>query len=551
MSDGPYGEQARGAGPERREEREGPEEREGREERDGRGEPGGSQVPGPPGELAEDWLAELIAAATGSPTSPASPGSSTPPAPAVPLALADLAARQPAESLRHAALLAADTVGVMLAGGRRPEAVALAAGEDGDELSGSWRHPRPRPGAAARLLTAGGGFAEPDRAAYVNATAACALELDEGTRPTGHPAVHVLPAALAAAEALGSRWSELLSAFTAGYEVAAGLFERYALRPPTHPHGHLGGAGAAVAVALLTGDDPLAAARAAATIPLLTTWPPCLEGAEVRNTWAGHAAASGLLARRLVRSGHRGAVTALTSAFDGLVADRVSPAADDAAYGRPDGRPDRPAFAPGARVRGGYLKLYSACALTHSAVQAALRLAPLSRELPSPAEEASPAEGVSSIDVEVNANSMKTAAQPADNALSRRFSLPYAVAVALLHGDADPRRFDAPDPGALAVARRVTVGERPDFTAEWPGCAPARVTVRLADGRTRSAQVRDADGHPGSPVGAAAVAAKFRTLTGLSSREWDLLSSGGGELRTGEVLDAVTGRTPAAGDGTH
>jgi 2-methylcitrate dehydratase PrpD len=464
-------------------------------------------------------------------------------------ALAELAALQSAESLRHAALLAADTVGVMLAGGRRPEAVALAAGEPGDELSVGWAHLEPRPGAAARLLTAGGGFAEPDRAAYVNATAACALELDEGTRPTGHPAVHVLPAALAAAEALGCRWSDMLSAFTAGYEVAAGLFERYALRAPTHPHGHLGGAGAAVAVALLAGDDPLAAARAALTVPLLTTWPPCLEGAGARNTWAGHAAATGLLARRLVRSGHRGATTALTAAFDGLVADRL-PRSASAGATAPYETPDGPAGTPGFRIRGGYLKLYSACALTHSAIQAALRLAPLDRELPpppGPASSASPVEQVSSIDVEVNANSLKVAAQPAGNALSRRFSLPYAVAVALLHGDAEPHRFDAPDPDALALARRVTVGERPEFTAEWPGYAPARVTVRLDDGRIRTARVRDADGHPGSPVGTAAVAAKFRALTGLSGREWELLSSGGGELLTGEVLDAVTGRTPAAG----
>jgi len=475
------------------------------------GEPG-AQLPGGAGESA-DHLAELVAAATSSaPEAPPTPGES--------------ATRTPAESLRHAGLLAADTIGVMLAGGRRPEAVALAAGEPGDELSGGWRQSAPRPGAGARLLTAGGGFAEPDRAAYVNATAACALELDEGTRPTGHPAVHVLPAALAAADVLGARWSELLSAFTAGYEVAAGLFEQYALRAPTHPHGHLGGIGAAVAVALLAGDDPLSAARAAATVPLLTTWPPCLEGAAIRNTWAGHAAATGVLAHRLVRSGYGGAASALSAAFDGLVADRVPAAA-----------------ARGDRIRGGYLKLYSACALTHSAVQAALQLAPLHEES-TPLDPQGPA-----IDVEVNANSLKVAAQPAGNALSRRFSLPYAVAVALLRGDAEPRRFDTPDADALTVARRITVRERPEFTADWPGFAPARVTVRLADGRTRSARVRDADGHPGSPADPSVVEAKFLALTGLSSREWKLLSGGGDGLRTAEVLDAVTGRVPAQAPG--
>ncbi|HEY8531740.1 MAG TPA: hypothetical protein VIL08_05785, partial [Limnochorda sp.] len=45
--------------------------------------------------------------------------------------------------------------------------------------------------------------ATPRRAALANATAGTFLELDEGQRPTGHPAIHVLPAALAQAQALG------------------------------------------------------------------------------------------------------------------------------------------------------------------------------------------------------------------------------------------------------------------------------------------------------------------------------------------------------------
>lgn len=441
----------------------------------------------------------------------------------------------------HAALLVADTLGVTLAGGRRPESVALV---EGDDLTGSWRvaaghggrpHEPALPGRApgagtgtrpsagagplARFLVAGYGWGAPDRVAYVNATVTCALELDEGTRPTGHPAAHVLPAALAAAEVVDASWPELLTAFVAGYEVAAGLFDALRLRPPTHPHGHLGAAGAAVAVALLTGEDPLAMARAAATIPLLTTWAPCLEGANVRNTWAGHAASAGVLARRLVRAGFRGSPSSYEPAFDGLVGDRVE--VDPALVG--------------TRVTGGYIKLYSACAITHSAIEAALKLHPLT-----PASHAAtPVPGVVEVRVAVNGNGMKTAAQPGDSDLSRRFSTPYAVAVALLRGDAGPERFDVADREALELARRITVVEDPDATAAWPRLAPATVTVVATDGSARTAHADDAHGHPGAPASVSAVQAKFRALTGHPDEVWDLLTSPDTTAPVRTVLDTL------------
>jgi len=62
------------------------------------------------------------------------------------------------------------------------------------------------------------------------------------------------------------------------------------MRYPVHSHGHLGAVGAAVAVARLDGEDPLAVASIAAGTPLLTSWQPCYEGATVRNTFIGYAA---------------------------------------------------------------------------------------------------------------------------------------------------------------------------------------------------------------------------------------------------------------------
>ncbi|MQA82810.1 MAG: hypothetical protein GEV10_30880 [Streptosporangiales bacterium] len=419
---------------------------------------------------------------------------------------ADLAGRLPGEVAARAGLLAADTIGVTLAGGRRPEAERLVAG---DGLTGSWRRSEPGDRPAATLLVAGGGYADPERAAYANATASCALELDEGVRPTGHPSAHVLPAALAAGEALGSRWRDVVRAYVAGYEVAAGLFTLFGFRGQLHPHGHLGGIGAAVAVATLAGTDPLRAAYTAAALPLLTTWPTCVEGSDVRNAWIGHAASTGLTAHRLAAAGYTGSRSALAAAFDGLVADR---------------RPGVPVVPARAYLLGGYVKVYSACALTHGSIEAAASLAPVDGD------------AVESVEVAVGASGLRLAQPPADTPLGRRFSVPYAVAVALLHGGAPPERFDVPDPRALALAERVRLYEDHAATRAWPERAPAGVVLRLAGGDVRRATCAEPRGHPGAPVGADEMAAKFRTLTGHDDAVWTRLTDPSADTPTRDML---------------
>lgn len=393
---------------------------------------------------------------------------------AVRVRLADV----PEPARRHAVRVVADTIGVIVAGGRRPEVARLA---DGGPLSGSWRAE-----AGAQLLVAGGGRAEAERAAFLNATAGTFLELDEGYRPTGHPAIQVLPAALAAAQVTGASGRDLLAAFLAGYEVTAALFERYRLRYPLHPHGHLGAVGAAVAVAVLRGVDPVPPARVAATTPLLSTWQPCFEGATTRNTYTGHAAASGLAAHRLAEAGFTGSRDALDAAF-GELAGQVGNAG-------PDVDPASP------RITRNYLKLHSACALTHSALDALA-------ELP-----AVPPETVDRVLVETVANNLKVDRPAAGNDLSTRFSLPYSVAAALAHGSTGPDAYRY-DPGVAELASKVTVRAADDLDAGWPDRAPARVTVE-AGGHRYTATVDNPLGHHSRPAPAQRLDEKFRSLVG-------------------------------------
>ncbi len=388
----------------------------------------------------------------------------------------------PADVLGHASRVVADTLAVVFGGGKRPEMEALVRGDDR-------LFPSPM-GGTAQLLVPGMPGADPTSAAFVNATAGTFLELDEGYRPTGHPSIHVLPAALAAAQALHASGRELMVAFLSGYEVTACLFEAYRLTYPLHPHGHFGAVGAAVAVARLRGVDALEPAAIAATLPLLPVWQPCTEGATARNAYSGTAAAVGLTANRLAAAGFTGSREAQDATFGGLVGQLVHPEALSA-----------PVDPENLRITRNYMKLHSACALSHSALDAVLALEPL------PA-----AEDVEGVEVETVSNNLKIARQARPNDLSTRFSLPYAVAAAIVHGHTRPEAF-VPEKRVAELAERVEVRATEDLEDAWPDAAPARVRIMTRNG-AYAKRVDNPRGHHSNPASADQLRSKFELLVG-------------------------------------
>ncbi|WP_053206653.1 MmgE/PrpD family protein [Jiangella muralis] len=388
----------------------------------------------------------------------------------------------PDDLREHAAMVLADTVGVMAAGAGTAEIGALV----GDPLLGLG------PAGPARTLGPGRPRGDPATVAWVNGTAGTFLELDEGYRPTGHPAIHVLPAALATAETVHADGARLGAALVAGYEVAARLFESFRLPQPMHPHGHFGALGAATAVAMLRGDDPVALVRVAATQPLLTGWSACYEGATARNSWTGHANRAGVQASMLHRAGFTGSLSSHLSV--------VAPYALD-----PGGLRD-PVQPSTLRIRRNYVKLHSACALTHSALDATVRA--WSRLSGDPDE-------VAEVVVDTVSANLRVDRQAAPNALSTRFSLPYAVAAAIRTGATGVAAFDwRPDVAALAA--RVRVRADPELDARWPDAAPARVRISLASGAVAEVRVDNPHGHHSDPATRDELRAKFVRLGGAA-----------------------------------
>ncbi|WP_016905959.1 MmgE/PrpD family protein [Streptomyces xiaopingdaonensis] len=381
--------------------------------------------------------------------------------------------RAPGEVRERLSLVLLDTLAVTLAGSRT----------DGQRrLRAAWPQP---PGGAP--VFGGDALTGTDAAAYLNATALVCSELDEGGKyARGHPAAHAFPAILALAAERGCTGELTARALLSGYEVAARFGCATALRPGAHPHGSWGVTGAAAGCAVLLGlpaDRIAAAIDTAAGLPIAGHFDSAFDGHRVRDAWMGAAALSGLAAARLAAAG----VVANTGTA-ALSLGTLLGTFDPDALARP----------PGGdwQIVHNYFKQHASCAYTHPAADLACELR---RQHP----EACDGGRVSRLVVDTHALAAPLDRTRWHNGLGAMFSVPYAVAAALLYGRITPETADATEathPALFALARRVTVREDARMTARLPHERPARLTVHLDDGRRLEASaphpLGDSDHHP-------------------------------------------------------
>ncbi|MEV0110960.1 MmgE/PrpD family protein [Nocardia sp. NPDC050799] len=403
--------------------------------------------------------------------------------------------RVPPESIEKALRIIADCLAVSVAGHRtEPMSALVAADTSGGLVSrGAGQNP------FHRSTVWDGGRAPAHHAAFLNATAGSFLELDEGMRPTGHPGMQLVPAAIAAAEEDHASGAELVRAVIAGYELSARLFRAVRLRPGAHPHGHVGALGAALAISVLRGTDARAATAIASTLPLASTWQACYDGATARNAYMGHAAALGVRSSDLARAGFTGSFASFGFSLGELLGAGLdeTPLVGELRYEE-------------LAIDAGYFKVHSACALTHTAIDAALDL--LESEPFTP-------DAVVEVRIDTVAAARKVDVQEVPNDLSCRFSLPYAVATALVTGASGPEAFRY-RPDIAALARRVAVHVDPQLEERWPVSSPARVRVEL-DGRVLESLVENPVGHPPRVLSAEEHFAKFATAISDPDRAQD------------------------------
>jgi len=411
--------------------------------------------------------------------------------------LATLAAATRFDTLSAATLEAAravtlDTLGAMLAGSRLPENAQLA------NLAAE------RSGSRGATLVGSGRKAEPMLAALANGTAGVSLEMDEGNRwGGGHPAIHVLPATLAVAEELSLDGRRFIEALVAGYEVTSRLGGASQVRPNVHSHGTWGTAGAAVAVARLRGHDRTALRtiiNLATSMSPANSWQPCFEGATIRNLYPGRSNLQGILATHLHACGYTAVHDAPSDLYGTILGDRFDP---DAVVEGVDADDRVAAY----RIERNYFKFHACCLYNHPVLDAVHALAR--------------SENFSAPDVQrVRVTSLPFVTRMADpapaNMLAAKFSVPYAVAAAVVKGTTDISAFqDAvrDDPRIRQLATRVEVSADDTMSLRGDPVRPiARVSVELGDGRVLTRETAIVHGDAANPRGRDELQAKFRAL---------------------------------------
>lgn len=391
--------------------------------------------------------------------------------------------------LAQAKLVALDCIGAIAAGMQETETRALAA-----------RLARNVPPQNAPAIGAGVRLA-PSDAAFVNGVAGTMLELDEGNSfARGHPGIHVLPALLAAKPAREIGGADVLLAFVLGYEMGARIGAAAKLRGSMHPHGTWGTVGAAFGVAHLEGAEAnglVETVNVSSSLSLATSLRTMLQGATMRNSYAGFSARNALSAWDLVASGFTGEIDGVASVYGAVLSEGF--------------QPDSMMAELGSRweIQRNYFKRHAACRYTHGALDVVAALLEQHGRID--------IDAIESIAIETYVWAAQLDARVPANMLAAKFSLPFAVATTLVHGEASVPAFRGPalvDPRILDLSNRIAVSENPALTAMMPEKRPARVAIRLRDGGELKGETFTNRGDATDPYGPGEVRAKFLDLAG-------------------------------------
>jgi 2-methylcitrate dehydratase PrpD len=353
-------------------------------------------------------------------------------------------------------------------------------------------------------------------AAFVNGTAAHGEDFDD-TFEGGpvHAGVVVVPALLAAAERHGIAGRDLLYGMAVGAEVMC----RGSLVAPKrihqagfHPTAVLGamGAAAGVAAALRVDDKVFASAQGIAGSMAGGIIEYLAEGASTKRMHPGWAAQSGLRAVELARAGFDGPRTVWegTHGFLHGFANTTDGAWD--------------------RLLGGFgerwvaqtiaFKPYACGTMIHPYIDCARRLAARFSLRPGggPGRGFHP-DDIVSIECETAEGIVHRLWEPlavkrrAPNAYAAKFSVPFCVAYALLHGAVGLEAFTedhARDPALVALASKV--GYRIDPHNPYPDEYTGHVRITMRDGTVHEERQPHLRGGHREPLARADIEEKFR-----------------------------------------
>lgn len=338
-------------------------------------------------------------------------------------------------------------------------------------------------------------------AAFCNGILSHALEYDDTNKiAITHPGAPVVSAAWAEAEALDVSFGWYALGVAAGYEAMIRMGG--AVNPDHYVYWHTTGTcgtfAAAAACAKIMNLPPEQTETAMGIAATTASGLVCVFGTEAKLVTVGNAARNGAAAAELAGNWR------FTAPEDAFAAERgfahAARSKDDLSFMVPKaGDP--------LMMEDAYYKIHASCGHTHCALDA---LEQLMRENDFRAED------VEHIDAEVYKTAWELcSAYNVSTNLKAKFSLPYCIAVMLLHGHVTLSEFTEEclnSSEAAELAKHITVREEPAFTAVYPANRPEKVTVTLRDGRRLEKTVNLPEGRPPHSV----IENKFMSLAEMT-----------------------------------
>ena len=373
-------------------------------------------------------------------------------------------------------------------------------------------------------------------AAWINGSISHAVEFDDIFRDAVyHPGCPTISAALAVAEAQGASGADFLRAVTVGYEISTRI--GVAVQPSHyrffHTTGTVGCFGSAAATAaLLAPAQPEVMRHALATAASLAAGlqQAFRSDAMTKALHAGHAGWVGVTAGQGAASGIIGAIDILEgeAGFGKALSDGAQWARATEALGER------------YNIQSITQKNHGCCGHTFAAIDAMLDI----RQ-----REALSASQIAAIRVETYQTALDVTGNfEPRTAFEAKFSLPYVVAHALLHGAV---RLNAFEPGRLedadirSLMARTQLVADPQLSAGFPAQRAARIVVTLHDGRVIEQFAPCRKGDPEAPLSDADLEDKFLELASpvlgdaparqLLAQLWQLERLSLADLRLGQL----------------
>lgn len=369
----------------------------------------------------------------------------------------------------------------------------------------------------------GGRKAECEKAAFINGVSSHGLEVDDMSSASGgHPAVVIIPAAIAMAEKMKSSGLDLLMAVIWGYDlmtrVGSAANPDHEFERGWHPTATNGIFGATIAVAYLMklNEKQIVNALGIAGGFSSGNLECYADGTLTKRLNPGNAAHGAIVACELasrsytgprwIFEGKSGFLKAYT---DGAQPDMMLEKMDYTWF----------------PIMLASFKPYACCRYNHSPIDATLAIIK---------GNGIDYKDIEEITVDVVNMALRAVVEPREikynppNVVGAQFSLPYSVSVAAIRGRAFIEEYTDEmlgNPEVRAMMEKVKIVHTGKMDAYLPEFFAARATICTKDGSKFSGFVQHTKGDPENPMTWEELEAKFTTLAKLSIQSADKIKA--------------------------